>query len=59
MKCIRDTLQDGKKSYCGKNLNAQFYFLEPSHAILHSQQGGMLLICDDCRKKINKIMVGE
>jgi len=57
-KCVRDTLEDFTKSYCGKHILNDWHFLEPTHAILNMQQGGRLLICKKCRKKINKIMKG-
>jgi len=57
-KCVRDTLRDGTKGYCGKNIINEWHFLEPTHAILNNQQGGRLLICHACRKKINNIMIG-
>lgn len=57
-KCVRDTYQDNKISYCGKNISGIWHFLEPTHAILNMQDEGRLLICKKCRGRINNIMKG-
>ena len=59
IKCVRDTYQDNKVSYCGKNISNIWHFLEPTHAILNMQDGGIrFTICYQCRTKIDKIMKG-
>lgn len=55
-KCVRDILHDDEYSYCGEDISGTFHFLEPTHAILNNQNEGRLLICQKCRKAINKIM---
>ena len=58
-KCIRDNEADVLISYCGTRLSGLYHYTDPYHAVRNMQQEGRLLICKDCRKKVNEIMRGE
>ena len=58
-KCIRDNEADVLISYCGTRLSGIWHYMDPDHAVRNRQQEGRLLICKDCRKKVNEIMKGE
>jgi hypothetical protein len=56
--CILTGLFNDKHTWCQRDLslNSEFYFTDPSHALLHAHQMGRLLICPECSNKLKTIL---
>lgn len=55
----KTTKESGKKSYCGKEVNLLWAFIDVEHAILNNQNGGRLLPCKSCVVEISKILTRQ
>lgn len=43
---------DGKAVWCGRDHGREFFFTDIEHALLNGEQGGRLLMCQDCEVAI-------
>lgn len=60
VKCIRDTHEARKQfSLCGRNLGMEFAFVDISHAYLNRINGGYLVTCSECAKKVVETFTAE
>lgn len=49
-KCVK--LHDGVISWCGKNVQYEFAFVDVSHAAYNGLSQGRLVCCKDCSDRI-------
>ena len=43
-------------SWCGRNVSAEFHFMDIDHAVFNAEQEGRLLICPECAEIVKEFL---